>query len=373
MKFLSKTLLTINADVVLYQGFGFATIPYFETEKSGPLGLGSASGGERVPKFQGVSIMHLKQLIKDSIATLIASCLTGKVCSFLCHEPYFGLWEKKGLHITPVHFYQPIPDKGSLTNYQWNRRSDMPGVEMNEGGQLGLLADFSGTYKAEYEAFPRSALPQSGHFYVNNGTFESVDCEVYYCMIRHFKPRRIIEVGGGNSTLLSARAALANKKESGAETILRVIEPFPGPALEAGFPGLTELLEAKAEQAPLKLFLELEENDILFIDSSHTLKIGGDVQRLYLEILPQLKKGVLIHIHDIFFPTDYPENVVMGRNRFWTEQYLVQAFLAFNSVFKVVWSSSYMHHSAPSALEEAFYSYSRPERRPASLWLTKTE
>lgn len=317
-------------------------------------------------------MMRLKQLIKDSIARLIASCLTEKARGLLCHEPYFRLWEKKGLHITPVHFYQPIPDKGALTNYQWNRRSEMPGVEMNEGGQLSLLADFSGKYKAEYDAFPRSVTPQSGRFYVNNGTFESVDCEVYYCMIRHFKPRRIIEVGGGNSTLLSAEAALSNKKEYGAETSLRVIEPFTGPVLEAGFPGLTELLKAKAEQAPLNLFLELEANDILFIDSSHTLKIGGDVQRLYLEILPRLKKGVLIHIHDIFFPTDYPENVVMGRNRFWTEQYLVQAFLAFNSTFKVIWSSSYMHYLAPSALEDAFSSYSRAERRPASLWLVKT-
>ncbi len=323
------------------------------------------------PNFR-VSTVHLKQFIKNSIACLIASCLTERVCRFLCHEPYFGLWEKKGLHITPVHFYQPIPDKGALEDYPWNRRSEMPGVEMNEGGQLCRLADFSKKYKAEYEAFPRSAPPQSVRFYVNNGTFESVDCEVYYCMIRHFKPRRIIEVGGGNSTLLSAKVALANKKEYGAETSLMVIEPFPGPVLEADFPGLTELIEAKVEQAPLTLFLELEENDILFIDSSHTLKIGGDVQRLYLEILPRLKKGVLIHIHDIFFPTDYPENVVMGRNRFWTEQYLVQAFLAFNSTFKVIWSSSYMHHLASSALEDAFSSYSRAERRPASLWLVKT-
>ncbi len=181
--------------------------------------------------------MHLKQLIKNSIARLIASCLTERVCRFLCHEPYFSLWEKRGLHITPVHFYQPIPDKSTLENYPWERRSEMPGVEMNEDGQLSRLADFSGKYKDEYEAFPRSTPPQSGCFYVNNGTFESVDCEVYYCMIRDFKPRRIIEVGGGNSTLLSAKAALANKNEYGAETSLRVIEPFPGPVLEAASRG----------------------------------------------------------------------------------------------------------------------------------------
>jgi len=90
------------------------------------------------------------------------------------------------------------------------------------------------------------------------------------------------------------------------------------------------------------------------------------VHRLYLEIPPRLKKGVLIHIHDIFFHTDYPENVVMGRNRFWIEQYIVQAFLSFNSAFKLVWSSSYMHNSAQSALEDSFSSYSRAEGRPAS-------
>jgi len=316
--------------------------------------------------------MHLKQHIKDSIARFLASCLTEKVRGFLCHEPYFSLWEKQGIHITPVHFYKPIPDKSTLENYPWNQRFEMPGVDINEVFQLNLLDDFSTKYKSEYEAFPRSVPPEPGHFYVNNGTFESLDCELYYCMIRHFKPRRIIEVGGGNSTLLAAKAILDNKHRYNFETNLKVIEPFPGHVLDAGFPGLTELLKAKAEETPIDLFLELEENDIHFIDSSHTLMIGGDVQRLYLEILPRLKKGVFIHVHDIFFPTDYPENIVMDRNRFWNEQYLVQAFLAFNSAFKVIWSSSYMHHSAPSQLEDAFSSYSRVERRPASLLLVKT-
>jgi len=108
--------------------------------------------------------MHLKQHIKDSIARFLASCLTEKVRGFLCHEPYFSLWEKQGIHITPVHFYQPIPDKGTLENYPWNQASEMTGVDMNEGFQLNLLADFSRKHKSEYEAFPRFAPPDSDRF-----------------------------------------------------------------------------------------------------------------------------------------------------------------------------------------------------------------
>jgi hypothetical protein len=104
---------------------------------------------------------------------------------------------------------------------------------------------------------------------------------------------------------------------------------------------------------------ELKENDILFIDPSHVLKIGNDVQYEYLEILPRLNKGVIVHVHDIFIPCNYPKKWVLEKHRFWNEQYLFQAFLAFNNAFEVLWGGSYMHLRHPDKLEEAFNSYNR--------------
>ena len=228
-------------------------------------------------------------------------------------------------------------------------------------------------FKLEYEAFPQNKRDVEAPFdyYVNNGGFESVDGEILYCVIRSFKPKRILEVGSGNSTYLSAQAILKNKEKNGHECELIAVEPYPNNVLKAGFPGLSELIPAKIQDIPLAELSKLEENDILFIDSSHVLKIGSDVQYEYLEILPRLNKGVIVHIHDIFLPAEYKKDWVLKDYRFWTEQYLLQAFLAFNDSFEIFWAGSYMHLNHPDKLEAAFSSYNRSERCPGSFWMKK--
>lgn len=315
--------------------------------------------------------MGLKDTVKDALARLIALCLTSRVRGMLCLEKYFPLWQERGLHITPVHYYQPVPDTRELESHPWDSLSELPGVDMNEAGQLENLAAFSAAYREEYSGFRLEAAPGENSFFVNNGTFESVDCDAAYCFARRFRPGRVIEAGGGNSTLLLSLALAANRAEPGPSARHTVIEPYPGPILKNGGVRLYELFEEKLEKLPDGYFSGLRENDILFIDSSHVLKTGNDVNRLYLEVLPRLSRGVLVHVHDIFLPADYPREVVLGRNRFWTEQYLVQAFLAFNGAFRVEWSSSFLHHRHPEKLEAAFPSYKRSSRRPGSLWLRK--
>jgi len=118
-------------------------------------------------------------------------------------------------------------------------------------------------------------------------------------------------------------------------------------------------------------FAKLKENDILFIDSSHVLKIGSDVQYEYLDILPRLSKGVIVHVHNIFLPAEYPKEWVLKDYTFWTEQYLLQAFLAFNDSFEVLWAGNYMHLKYPNELEDAFSSYKRDERLIGSFWMRK--
>lgn len=315
--------------------------------------------------------MNIKKCIKDIFIFFISCLLSRRVLSMLCHEPYFRVWEKKGIHITPVHFYQPIPDTRTIAESHWSNRSKLIGIEMNDEGQKWILNQFVETYKKEYQNLPLSKPSAAHEFYINNGTFESVDAEILYCMIRHYKPKKIIEIGSGNSTYLSAYSAIKNRIATGDDAKFTSIEPYPEEKIKKGIPGLNSLIEKRLEQIDSVLFSDLQGNDILFIDSSHVLKLGSDVQTIYLDILPSLKKGVLIHIHDIFLPADYPKEVIINRFRFWTEQYLLQAFLAFNKSYKVLWASSYMHLNYPNLLEKAFPSYSRESRWPGSFWVQK--
>lgn len=190
-------------------------------------------------------------------------------------------------------------------------------------------------------------------------------------MIRYFKPTRVIEVGSGYSTFLSARAILKNKAEYGINAELIAIDPYPKDILRKWFPGLSKLIVEEVQNVDLSEFKKLKENDILFIDSSHVLKIGSDVQYEYLEILPRINKGVIVHAHDIFLPLEYPKEWVLRLRRFWNEQYLLQSFLAFNSAFEVLLAGSYMHLKHPEKLDKAFGSYNRKTVLPGSFWIRK--
>ncbi len=290
------------------------------------------------------------------------------------YRKLFPFWEKLGFHITPNHYYQPIPDTRTLKDDLWLKQSELVGIDINEEAQINLLSYFSSQFKEEYESFPRTKTSIPYQYYLLNDSFGPVDGEILYCMIRHFKPKRIIEIGSGNSTYLSAQAILKNKEEdNNYECELIAIDPYPNDILKAGFPGLSKLISKKVQDIPLSEFKKLTENDILFIDSTHVLTIGSDVQYEYLEILPRLNKGVIVHIHDIFLPAEYPKEWVLKEYRFWTEQYLLQAFLTFNDRFEVLWAGSYMHLKHPDKLKAAFssYTYKRAKDWPVSFWIRR--
>jgi hypothetical protein len=276
----------------------------------------------------------------------------------------FRRWERRGFHVTPVHFYQPIPDTQSLPETLWMHPSDLAGVEMNETTQLELLREHIPKFRDEYEQLPTSSPGREKGFYVNNTLFGGVDALVAYCMVRHFKPRTIIEVGSGFSSLVLGQAAERNKRAG-----LICIEPFPREFLREGFPGLRSLIEKKVQDIELEFFSQLESDDILFIDSSHTVKIGSDVNYLFLEVLPRLRPGVIVHVHDIFLPFEYRRDWVLDELRFWTEQYLLQAFLAFNSEFEVLMANSYLKHYHEEDLKAAFPTLSRWEG--GSFWMRR--
>ena len=297
--------------------------------------------------------------VSQFIATVMPRCLrSGKF-----HE-IFPVWERQGFHVTPVHFYQPIPDTQALPKTLWNRPGELVGIDMNDSLQLDLLRTHFPKFRDEYEKFPTKPTGEAGRFYLRKRPFGGTDALVAYCIIRHFQPRLIIEVGSGYSSLLIAEAAAKTNACS-----LICVEPFPCDFLSKGFPCLKALLAKKVEEIELDFFSQLEDGDILFIDSSHTVKIGGDVNYLFLEVLPRLKPGVIVHVHDIFLPFEYRRDWVMDEFRFWTEQYLLQAFLTFNSEFEVLMANSYLSYYHKEDLKATFPSL--PSLGGGSFWMRR--
>ncbi len=298
-------------------------------------------------------------------AEFIAGTLTQGI-----HQPgyaeWFRLWEERGVHVTPVHFYEPIPELRTLNEKLWSQPQRLSGIEMNPAMQSYFLRDVFPVFRKEYEQIPIANPEQNNSFYLANGRFEGLDPLLAYCLVRHFRPSQIVEVGSGYSTLILAQAARVN-----GETELHCIEPFPVDFLTTGVPGLTSLLVSKVEEVDPSFFSRLTTGDVLFIDTSHVVRIGGDVNYLFLEVLPRLNPGVIVHVHDIFFPYEYPQDWVMERRRFWTEQYLLQAFLAFNSEFEVLVSSGYLKATYPEEVAEVF-----PAAAPwtgGSFWMKRKE
>jgi predicted O-methyltransferase YrrM len=226
-----------------------------------------------------------------------------------------------GYHIRPIHYYEPIPDFRAITSDQLERRREFRSIDFRWDNQLTLLEELS-AYAHE--------LTDIDHTDFKNGYFDGFDAAVYYSLIRHLKPRRVIEIGSGYSTRFASKALARNAGRGR----LTCIEPHPEERLN-GLRVKVDLIEKPVEEIDVEFFAQLEANDILFIDSSHTVKFGSDVCYEFLEILPALRPGVWIHVHDIFFPHDYPAEWLLKRRLALNEQYLLEAFLSFNREFQV--------------------------------------
>jgi hypothetical protein len=308
----------------------------------------------------------VKQILRDLVATQVAAILK----RFAFDPRYFDLWQSNGYHVKPLNFYSPLPNTKELPDELWTRKADAPGINWNETAQLHLLEQFSEHYHQEYQLFPRTKPVGKPRFYFGNVSFESVDAEILYCMVRSLKPKRVVEIGSGYSTLLAAEALSRNSQE-GHVGKLTAIEPFPPPFLSEELPYRIELIAQPVQSVSLDFFKSLAANDILVIDSSHVCKVGSDVQYEFLELLPRLAPEVIVHVHDIFLPAEYPETWVKDWHRFWNEQYLLQAFLSFNQHFEILWGGSYMHLHHSDRLSRAFSSYNPQENWPASFWLKR--
>lgn len=293
--------------------------------------------------------------------------LTEDIAVWMARHVSFERWQELGFHLLPVHYYSPVPDTRDLPADTWTRTSSMPGVDVRLDEMLDLLRELSAAYGAEFNALPHDPVGEG--FHLDNPMFASVDAEMAYALVRHVRPARIVEFGGGHSTLLLAQAVDRNARE-GSPGHITVYEPYPPDNLHqlAERVSFVELRRQRGQAALLEAVTSLGANDIIFIDSTHVCRIGSDVQFQILELLPRLDDGVLVHVHDIFWPEEYPKDWTLRRHRFWNEQYVLQAFLAFNTRFRIMWAGNVVAQAAPDALETHIASYP-PGRRPGSVWL----
>lgn len=264
------------------------------------------------------------------------------------------------------HYYEPLFD-GSELRYSLNKDRKLPGINLNIKKQLSFLSGFN--YECELLKLPIEKEYNEKFFY-NNGAFESGDAEILYSIIRYFKPKKIIEIGSGNSTLMAIEAIRANENEDYEYKCKHIcIEPYEMPWLEKT---TAEIIREKVENVNIDLFMSLNENDILFIDSSHVIRPQGDVLFELLEILPVLNKGVLVHFHDIFTPKDYSENHIMNDVKMWNEQYLLEAFMCHNNKFEIVAALNYLiHNHHGEIIKKCPILKSQIGREPGSFWIRK--
>lgn len=264
----------------------------------------------------------------------------------------FRTLQRIGITVSPNHYYWPVPDFRELESRDWPSEQEPAGLDLAFERQLDFLQTIVPQYDAEW-ATESSPFFGGGYNY-NNGFFETVDAEIAYCLVRHYKPRRIVEVGGGYSSRILAAALDQNLKEDGVRGDLITIDPYPDRLPKGALGDRVHLIPQAVQDVDLNVFLSLQADDFLFLDSSHVVRIGSDVVREYLEIVPRLASGVVIHAHDIFIPCDYPREAVLHNLAFWSEQYLLQALLMFNPELEILWGSSYMQSRASSELEVAF-------------------
>jgi predicted O-methyltransferase YrrM len=258
-----------------------------------------------------------------------------------------------GIHILPVHYYSPVPNILELrrTRDAWSRKSELPGIPANLDEQVTNLRVICKPYLSEYvgnEYYEEAVSNRSGPGY------GYVEAQALHGVVRHFKPQHIVEIGSGVSTYCLLKASDMNAKETGHSSRIVSVEPSPSRKLRT-MRGI-DLITQPVQTVPLEVFTNLTENDLLFIDSSHTVKPGGDVNYLILEVLPRLRKGVIVHFHDIFLPYDYQRDVC--RTFFhWAETSLLRAFLIFNERVEILMCLSHLHYDRRDVLREVFPEY----------------
>lgn len=276
---------------------------------------------------------------------------------------------KYGGFVPPGHFYSPIPSLDEVALREdviFNRiPRKVPGIDLNTEEQMDMFASF----KEYYDELPFKAdKTDSLRYFFENPTYSYSDAILLYCMMRHAQPKRIIEIGSGYSScvILDTNEIFFNNNIS-----CTFIEPYPQlleSLIKENDKERVEIISTKLQDVDLSKFSSLSSRDILFVDSTHVSKVDSDVNYIFFEILPSLSSGVYIHFHDIFYPFEYPKEWIYA-GRAWNENYILRAFLQYNSAFKIIFYNTFLEHY----YEQKFIS-EMPlclKNKGGSIWLKK--
>lgn len=303
------------------------------------------------------------------LAAILLKLVRKHIVGFWENYSYLGvsraIFNKVGIFPVINHYYEP--------QFQFNKTGkesepkQLPGLDMNLAEQLVLLD----TMEYRQELIDLSELPVSKLTYsFDKGPFRSGDAEYLYAFVRLKKPRTIIEVGCGHSSLIIQHAMKANKTENQAHVCEHIcVEPYENDWLD----GLeVTTIRALVESLPPAFFDKLRAGDILFIDSSHIIRPDGDVLYEILQLLPCLAPGVYVHFHDIFTPRDYLTEWTSNGMLFWNEQYILEAYLSDNKKYKIIGAINYLKQNHYAALNKVC-PFLTPDREPGSFWIQRIE
>ncbi|MFQ5509845.1 MAG: class I SAM-dependent methyltransferase [Leptospirillia bacterium] len=276
-----------------------------------------------------------------------------------------------GLMYPLGHFYSPIPsldeiEKRADTIFNRDRRT-LPGIDLNEEKQLELTRQLSAYYPDMPFRFERS---DDLRYFFDNPHYCQSDAVFLYSMLRHFRPKNVVEVGSGFS---SAVMLDTNDRFLDRSVNFTFIEPFADrlrSRLREGdeASGKVRIIERFVQAVDLEVFESLGENDFLFIDSTHVSKVGSDVNHILFEIMPRIRPGVIVHFHDVFHPFEYPREWIF-QGRFWNEDYMLRAFLSHNDAFEILIFNTFLAH-----FHEAWFAEHMPvclENTGGALWLRR--
>jgi len=299
-------------------------------------------------------------------ATAMLGIKALKISGF--YDGYFNHWrgdifeyaERAGFHVLPAHYYSPIPS--GLDTDRTRRINSLSGINLDVDGGLNL----ANTLIEKYADDLKRLLSGSGQYRPTNSSFHPLDAALAYAYIREQKPHNVIEIGAGMSTFVISAAV----NDGNLDTRFSSIEPFPPAYLRPKPTGVSEIIERPLQDVPLDRFKSLKSGDVLFIDSTHVVRFDSDVVYEILEILPRLPSGVIIHVHDIFLPNDYPESWIKRHRYFWNEQYMLQAFLSMNENFRIELPVNAIRSRLSSQTKTLVHS-SVSDVEPASLWMRR--
>ncbi len=278
------------------------------------------------------------------------------------------LQDRLRFHVQPYRYDSAIPTRFDLDLERLKKPRHLHGLKFAPEAFRPLLDELF-PYAAEIQAFPLEENRER-EFWFRNGSYEDFDAVLLYCMVRHLRPRRIIEAGCGFSSRLISLAARKNREE-GHPVECTFIEPYPTDrVLRDKLAG--PIVEKKIEDVPLEVFQKLQPGDFFCIDTSHVVKAQNDCCYEYLEIVPVLRPGVILHIHDIFTPYDYPEDWLLQKFFAYNEQYLLECLLVNSRDFEVMLPVFYLWKEHWPVLARFFPG--RPETmRPGAFWMKKKD